>query len=137
MRLTANQKRAIRRMWAAGECSIEEIAEELSFFSYEWHRDGERVEVLVWTTETVLDVAKTLGLGKRKIVEAYIPTPEEVRLAAAKIRSQWTQREREERLKHAWLVSGTLDDATEADNDARGSATLDHEQGGADHRPAR
>lgn len=123
MKLTANQKRALRRLWS-GDLDLLEIAEDLTFSTYLWIENGEECEVTTFDVAAVVAAAKSLGLTDRPQVEIFVPTPEQIRLAAAEIRAGWTQREREERLKHAWL-SVILENATEDDNDAGGSASPD------------
>jgi hypothetical protein len=121
VKLTPNQKRALRRLWT-GDLDLDEIAEELTFSTYEWSRSGEIAEVTEFTVATVLEAAETLDLGERVQEEVYIPTPEQIRLAAAQIRAGWSAREREERLKSAWPSLGRLED-TGDDYDAGGSAS--------------
>lgn len=80
MTLTANQKRALRRMWP-GDLTTEEIGDELGL------------------TELELQAAVALlGLGERPAVSAYMPTEAEIRAACAAIRFKWTPAEREARL---------------------------------------
>lgn len=139
MKLTANQKRALRRLWD-GDLSIEEIAEDLSLASGEWLRDGELVEVVDFDVAVVMQAASSLGLGERPQIEVYVPTLAEIRSATALIRSRWTQREREERLKHAWLSPGMIGYATEGDkgdNNAGGSASRDRPERGSPRAEAR
>ena len=121
MNLTANQKRALRRLWS-GDLDLLEIAEDLTFSTYLWVQDGEECEILVFDVAAVVQAARALGLNERPQVEIFVPTPEQIRVAAALIREGWTQREREDRRKGAW-VSGILEDATEADNNAGGSTS--------------
>lgn len=127
MKLTANQKRALRRLWS-GDLDLLEIAEDLSFSTYLWSQAGEECEVTTFDVAAVIEAARSLGLTDRPQVEIYVPSPEQIRVAAAEIRSRWTQREREERLKHAWL-SGILEEATDGDNHAGGSASPDSPSG--------
>ena len=121
MKLTPNQKRALRRL-STGDLDLDEIAEELTFSTYEWSRAGEIAEVTEFTVETILEAARSLGLSERVQEEVYIPTPEQIRMTAAKIRAGWSPREREERLKSAWPSLGRLED-TGDDYDAGGSAS--------------
>jgi len=67
----ANHKRRIKRLWA-GDLTLGEICEEIGMTEDEflWH-------------------AKLLGLENRPEPYAYVPTPGEIRMAAAKIRSEW------------------------------------------------
>lgn len=84
--LSASQKRAIRRLWV-GELTTEEVALEMEM-----------------TGDELAEAAKSLGLPERGEPNVYIPTPLEIRLASADIRSKWTPQEREERLKAAHSV---------------------------------
>lgn len=86
MNLTANQKRAIRRMWVH-DLSTEEICDELEF-----------------TLEELLQAAASLGLPERIEPEVYLPSHDEIRRACAQIRSRWTQAERESRRNAAWSI---------------------------------
>ena len=128
VKLTANQKRALRRLWS-GDLDLLEIAEDLSCSTYLGLENGEECEVTVFDVATVIAAALSLGLTERPQVEIFVPTPEQIRVAAAEIRAGWTEREREERRKSAW-VAGILKDATGADNDAGGSASPDSTEGG-------
>ena len=48
--------------------------------------------------EALLAYAATLGLTDRVEPDVYVPTPAQIREAAARIRFGWTQAEREARL---------------------------------------
>ncbi len=128
MNLTANQKRALRRLWS-GDLDLLEIAEDLTFSTYLWVQDGEECEILTFDVAAVVKAARVLGLDERSQVEIFVPTPEQIRVAAALIREEWTQREREDRRKSAWL-SGILEDATEADKNNAGGSTSPHSPAG-------
>lgn len=91
--LTANQKRAIRRLWKCDLTRLE-IAEELGF-----------------TPEQLDAAAVALALPERDEPVVYLPSREEIRLATARIRAGWSQAEREARLNAAW--SARLHIATE------------------------
>jgi len=78
-RAAANEKRKLRRLWA-GELVLEEICDEMGM-----------------TEDELLAFAASLGLEDRPESDAYLPTPEEIRLAAAEIRSRWTPAELEAR----------------------------------------
>ncbi|NBT13418.1 MAG: hypothetical protein EBS56_07535 [Planctomycetia bacterium] len=93
----ANEKRKLHRLWA-GDSTFAEICEEMGM-----------------TAEAVREFADSLGLGERPEPEFYLPTPAEIRLAAARIRSQWTQAEREARLEAA--RNGRLNEATGRENE--------------------
>jgi hypothetical protein len=120
VKLTANQKRALRRLWS-GDLDLLEIAEDLTFSTYIWAEDD--CEVTTFDVDTVITAAKMLGLEERPQVEIFVPTPEQIRVAAAEIRAGWSEREREERRKGAWCA-GILKMATEEDNNAgRGASS--------------
>jgi hypothetical protein len=121
VKLTANQKRALRRLWS-GDLDLLEIAEDLTFSTYIWVQAGEECEVTSFDVADVVAAAAELGLHERPQVEIYVPTPEQIRVAAAEIRAGWSEREREERRKGAWCA-GILRMATEEDNDAGGSSS--------------
>jgi hypothetical protein len=76
---SANLKRRVRRLWS-GDLTLGEICEELSL--------GER---------EFLALASSLGLHDRPEPDVYLPTPEQIRLAAAEIRADWTRAELESR----------------------------------------
>lgn len=95
----ANLKRRVRRLWA-GDSSFSEICDEVGM-----DEAGLRA------------FAATLGLVDREEPECYLPSPEEIRLATARIRSGWTQAEREARLEAARSVR--MGDATGDDTNAR------------------
>lgn len=80
MMLSANQKRAIRRLWK-GDLTTQEICEELGF-----------------TESMLLAASAILGLPERTEPDVFVPTPEYIRLECAKIRMKWTAAEREARL---------------------------------------
>lgn len=109
MKLTPNQKRALRHLWK-GELTLDEIAEEMCFTAEE------------------LDVAVALlGLPEREETDVYLPTREEILLAAAQIRAGWTQAEREARLAAARSVR--MEDATGLDTNACRRATHHRDEG--------
>lgn len=110
MNMTANEKRAIRRLWKS-DMTLAEICEELGFSFGE-----------------VSDAASHLGLPKRSAPDIYLPTPDEIRRACAKIRATWSPAERELRL-------GRLRIATEEQNYAGGSQTCHRSKGGAADSP--
>lgn len=127
MKLTANQKRALRRLWS-GDLDLLEIAEDLTFSTYIWMQAGEECEVTSFDVADVVAAAAELGLHERPQVEIFVPSPEQIRIAAAEIRAGWSEREREERRKGAWCA-GILKVATEEDNDAGGSASSHSPEG--------
>lgn len=75
----ANLKRRLRRRWRS-DAGLDELAAEFGM-----------------TEAALLALAASLGLGERE-VECYLPSPEEIRLATAKLRAGWTETERESRL---------------------------------------
>lgn len=110
MNMTANEKRAIRRLWKS-DMTLAEICEELGFSFGE-----------------VADAASHLGLPKRAAPDIYLPTQDEIRRACAQIRATWSPAERELRL-------GRLRIATEEQNYAGGSQTCHRSKGGAADSP--
>lgn len=80
----ANLKRRIRRLWT-GDLTMEEIVEEVGMPEDEF-----------------LAIAATLGLHDRPEPDVYLPTPEEIRLAAAEIRRGWSRPELEARRCPSW-----------------------------------
>jgi hypothetical protein len=89
---------------------------------------GEECEVTSFDVADVVAAAAELGLHERPQVEIFVPSPEQIRVAAAEIRAGWSEREREERRKGAWCA-GILKVATEEDNDAGGSASSHSPEG--------
>jgi hypothetical protein len=75
----ASRKRQFRRRWNS-DATIDELCDEFEMDEAE-----------------LLNFAQSLGLGGRDC-KSYIPSQEEIRLECAKIRSQWTETEREARL---------------------------------------
>lgn len=49
-----------------------------------------------------LEACESIGLKRRKNPPIYVPSPEQIRMACAEIRHNWTPSEREERLRSAW-----------------------------------
>lgn len=118
MILTANQKRAIRRLWKCDLTRLE-IAEEIGF-----------------TPEQLDEAAAALSLPERDDPVVYLPSREEIRLATARLRSQWSQAEREARISAAW--SGKIKVSTEDEQNAcRGTPTCRTEGGEADRQARR
>lgn len=104
MNMTANEKRAIRRLWKS-DMTLAEICEELGF-----------------SVGEVSDAAAHLGLPERDAPDIYLPSPDEIRAACAKIRETWSPAERELRL-------GRLRIATEEQNYAGGSQACHRSSG--------
>jgi hypothetical protein len=108
MNMTANEKRAIKRLWKS-DMTTAEICEELGFSIGE-----------------VADAAVFLSLPPRVAPEIYLPTQREIREACEKIRASWSPGE------HA-LRLGRLGIATQEHNYAGGSQTCNRSEGGATH----
>jgi hypothetical protein len=106
MNMTANEKRAIKRLWKS-DMTLAELCEELGFSAGE-----------------IADAATYLGLPERAAPDIYLPSQDEIRAACAKIREAWSPAERELRL-------GRLRIATEEQNYAGGSQTCHRSEGGA------
>lgn len=111
MNLSSNQKRCLRHLWK-GELTTEEICEEMNF-----------------TEAELAEAVGLLGLPEREEPDTYLPTREEIRLAAAEIRSKWTPAEREARRAAAWTVR--LENATGLDTNARRRSAHRGGDGGA------
>ena len=75
----ANRKRQIRHLWK-GELT-----------------DGEIAETMGLTLCQMLAFAESLDLPEREESAVFLPTPEQIRLAAAAIRAGWTRAELEAR----------------------------------------
>lgn len=108
----ANIRRSLRRLWA-GDMEFDELLDAV-----QPTLDGVRAAVAALRKEgkettlcphavvaemrldpdAVVALAKEMGLGEREEPECYIPTPEEIRLATAKILAGLTPEEREQRL---------------------------------------
>ena len=80
MTLDANQKRALRKMWS-GDLTLEEIQDDLGI-----------------TPEQLAEAAASLDLPAERPPAAYMPTEDEIRIACAALRMNWTPAERESRL---------------------------------------
>lgn len=93
----ANEKRRLRRLWV-GELTTDEIAHEMG-----------------WSLETLLAVARSLGIPDRIEPDVYMPSEIEIKMAAASIRMSWTDAERDQRLRAAWSV--TMEESPGRHND--------------------
>lgn len=49
-----------------------------------------------------LEACVVIGLEPRRNPPIYVPSPSDILLASAEIRGNWTQADREERLRAAW-----------------------------------
>jgi len=99
LKLTANEKRKLRHLWK-GDYTIEKIREDMEF------DEGQLAAAVAF-----------LGLPAERECKPYIPTREEIRLATAEIRSNWSQTEREERIRSAW--GGTINVRESSSDDGR------------------
>lgn len=123
----ANIKRSLRRLWVgdmefdelvdAVQPTIESVENAIEALRKEGKFVTLGVEMVVeemWMSpEAVSELAKSMGLGERVEPECYLPSPEEIRLATARFRSEWSQAERECRLQGS--LSGRLDYAPRRD----------------------
>lgn len=71
IKAAANFKRRIKRLWA-GDLTLTEICEEIGMTEGEF-----------------LGHARSLGLENRPEPDVFVPTPEQIRMAAAEIRRGW------------------------------------------------
>jgi hypothetical protein len=94
----ANQKRKLRRLWSYSDLSFEEVCDEMGMAAAD-----------------LLAYAKSLGLEDRVEPLVFIPTPEQIRMAAAGIRAGWSEAERECRLGAG--IFARMNNATEPHND--------------------
>lgn len=99
---TANRKRKLRRLWSYSDLSFDEVCDEMEM-----------------TASELIGYASSLGLRSREEPNVFIPTPEQIRVAAAEIRSRWTQADMESRLGAG--AFGRMNNATEPQNDERGT----------------
>ena len=83
--VTAEEEAVIRRFYNDQAVLNDEIASDLDMNEAEF-----------------LEACECIGLPRRENPPIYVPTPAEIRTACAEIRHNWTQGEREERLRSAW-----------------------------------
>lgn len=107
----ANKKRKLRRLWSYSDLSFDEVCDEMEM-----------------SCQELLSYAKSLGLGDRVEPTVFIPTPEQIRIAAAEIRAGWSQAERESRLGAG--AFGRMNIATEQQNDDSGTTFCARRQRG-------
>lgn len=93
----AQTKRDFRRLWSRSDATLDELAEEVGM-----------------TEAEAVAYAKSLGLSEHREPDFYLPTPEQIRIAAEEIRKSWTQEELEARRENVSFDRLT----TEAYNDA-------------------
>lgn len=104
----ANVRRSLRRLWAGdmefaelcdavqpSEASVQRAIDAIS--GYAGPPAGEVASDMTLAAEDVLALAKEMGLGERVEPECYLPSQEEIRMASARIRSEWSQDERDAR----------------------------------------
>jgi hypothetical protein len=108
----ANRKRKLRRLWSFSDLTFDEVCDEMGM-----------------TEPELLAYAKSLGMKDRVEPPVYMPTPERIRVAAAKIRAGWTEAERESRLGAGAFVRMNM--ATEPHNHAGRTASSPGRQGSA------
>jgi hypothetical protein len=94
----ANRKRKLRRLWSYSDLSFEEVCDEMGL-----------------SHEELIKYAASLGLTNREEPVVYIPTPEQIRIAAAEVRSKWSPADVESRLGAG--AFGRMNNATEQQND--------------------
>ena len=113
----ANIKRSLRRLWAgdiefddlldAVQPTAEGVQKAIDTMRSEGVSIDADVDALVQemrlSPDAVAAMAAEMGLGERVEPECYLPTPEEIRLATARLRSGWTQSELDSRLGGAGL----------------------------------
>jgi hypothetical protein len=110
----ANQKRKLRRLWSYSDLSLEEVCDEMGM-----------------DEANLISYAKSLGLEDRVEPHVFIPTPEQIRIAAAEIRAGWSEAERECRLGAGAFAR--INNATEPHNDDSRTASCDGRQRSATH----
>lgn len=108
----ANIKRSLRRLWA-GDIEFDDLldavqptAEGVQKAIDTMRSEGVSIEADVdavvqemrLSPDAIAAMAAEMGLGERVEPECYLPTAEEIRMATARLRSQWTQSELESRL---------------------------------------
>jgi hypothetical protein len=108
----ANIKRSLRRLWA-GDIEFDDLldavqptAEGVQKAIDTMRSEGVSIEADVdalvqemrLSPDAIAAMAAEMGLGERVEPECYLPTAEEIRLATARLRSQWTPAELESRL---------------------------------------
>lgn len=117
MKLTANQKRSLRRLWK-GDSTTDEICVELDF-----------------TGDELVAAAAILGLPERAEPEFYLPTLSQIRLECAKIRAGWHPAEREARLGRMNIpTNGDIYAGRSAPRDSSDGGSADNQQGRRDRR---
>ena len=109
----ANIKRSLRRLWA-GDMEFDELCDAVQPTAESVQRAIEalledrgvvvEVDVAALVAQMRLDpdqikaMADEMGLGPRVEPECYLPTPEEIRIATARLRAEWSPSELESHL---------------------------------------
>jgi hypothetical protein len=109
----ANIKRSLRRLWA-GDMEFDELCDAVQPTAESVQRAIEalledrgvvvEVDVAALVAQMRLDpdqikaMADEMGLGPRVEPECHLPTPEEIRIATARFRAEWSPSELESRL---------------------------------------
>jgi hypothetical protein len=110
----ANIKRSLRRLWA-GDMEFDELCDAVQPTAEGVQRAIEAlledrgvvvtvvveeiVEEMRLDPDAVAALAEEMGLGPRVEPECHLPTPEEIRIATARFRAEWSPSERESRLQ--------------------------------------
>ena len=108
----ANIKRSLRRLWVSDmefdelldavqptPEGVQKAIDTLRAEGVTVHANvATVVEEMRLSPDSVSAMAEEMGLGERVEPECYLPTPEEIRIATARLRSEWTQAELESRL---------------------------------------
>jgi len=114
-KVSANKKRKLRKLWSYSDLSFDEVCDEMEMSAHE-----------------LLAYAASLGLRERVEPNVFIPSPEQIRVAAAEIRAGWSEADRESRLGAGAFCR--MNNATEPHmNDGRG--TTDTRGQRSDSRP--
>ena len=109
----ANIKRSLRRLWL-GDMEFDELCDAVQPTAGSVRKaiqalwDDRRisasvsveaiVEEMRLSPDAVAELAEEMGLGVRVEPECHLPSYEEIRLATARFRAEWSQSERESRL---------------------------------------
>lgn len=108
----ANRKRKLRKLWSYSDLTFEEVCDEMEMPASE-----------------LLAFAASLGLPERQEPNVFIPTPEQIRVAAAEIRASWSEADREARLGAG--IFCRMNNATEQHMNGGRSASGSCREGGS------
>ena len=89
--VTTEEEEHIRRTYADQALLNDDIASDLDMNEAEY-----------------LEACVAIGLEPRVNPPIYVPTQMDIMMAAAEIRANWTQADRDERLRSAWPDAGRL-----------------------------